>query len=102
VINVLVKHNAYVFEHEPIPPHIDPTLATDIEALMHVFYVGARANWSRLTHTYLGGYTSINSQQVIDPKCRALTMCSSERSRIQLGGLSSNDCAAKERRRSGP
>jgi hypothetical protein len=38
VINVLVKHSA-VFEHEPIPPDIDPTLATDIEALMHVFYV---------------------------------------------------------------
>src|ERR1700736_917155 len=49
-----------------------------------------------LTHTYLGGYTSINSQQVIDPKCRTLTMCSSERSPIRLGGLSSDDCAAKE------
>jgi hypothetical protein len=23
---------------------------------------------SRLTHTYLGGYTSINSHRVIDPK----------------------------------
>ena len=29
-------------------------------------------------------------------------MCSSERSPIRRGGLSSNDCAAKERRRSGP
>src|SRR5882724_11203048 len=35
---------------------------------------------SRLTNIYLSGYTSINSQQVIDPKFRTLTMCSSERS----------------------
>ena len=49
VINVLVKHSALVFEHEPIPSDIDPTLATDIEALMHVFYVGARANWDLLS-----------------------------------------------------
>src|ERR1700730_15323917 len=56
---------------------------------------------SRLTYTYLGGYVSINSQQVIDPTCRTLTMCSSERSLILLGGLSSNGCAAKESRRSG-
>jgi hypothetical protein len=55
-----------------------------------------------LTHTYLVGYISINSRQVIDPKCRTLTMCSSERSPIRLGGLCSNDCAAKESRRSGP
>src|ERR1700730_13989073 len=55
----------------------------------------------RLTHTYLTGYTSINSQQVIDPKCRTITMCSSERSPIRLGGLSSSDCASKESRRSG-
>ena len=56
---------------------------------------------SRLTHTYLGGYTSIHSQRVIDPKCRTLTMCSSERSPIRPGGRSSSDCAAKESRRSG-
>src|SRR5688500_15521242 len=43
---------------------------------------------SRLTHTYLGGYTSIDSQRGIDPKCRTLTMYSSERSPIRLGGLS--------------
>src|SRR6516225_4694081 len=51
-----------------------------------------------LIHTYLGGYMSINSQQVIDPKCRTLAMCFSERSPIRLGGLSSSDCAAKESR----
>jgi hypothetical protein len=44
VINALVKHSAHVFEHEPIPLETEPTLATDVEALMHVFYVGARAN----------------------------------------------------------
>ena len=45
---VYVKHSEHVFEHEPIPPETEPTLAIDIEALMHVFYVGARANWSLL------------------------------------------------------
>ena len=49
VINVLVKHSTHVFEQEPIPSDVDPTLATDIEALMHVFYVGARANWELLS-----------------------------------------------------
>jgi hypothetical protein len=45
VINVLVKHSNHVFEQERIPPHVEEKLAIDIEALMHVFYVGARANW---------------------------------------------------------
>jgi len=48
VINVLVKHSAHVFEQEPVPSNTERTLAVDIEALMHVFYVGARANWSLL------------------------------------------------------
>jgi hypothetical protein len=56
---------------------------------------------SRLTHLYLNGYTSIYSQQVIDPKCRTLTTFSSVRSPIRLGGLSSSDCVAKESRRLG-
>jgi hypothetical protein len=34
VINVLVKHSAHIFEQEPIPSDVDPTLAIDIEALM--------------------------------------------------------------------
>jgi hypothetical protein len=45
VINILVKHAPHVFEQEPIPPEYDRTLAIDIEALMHVFYVGFRAEW---------------------------------------------------------
>jgi len=45
VINVLVKYNKNVFEEELIPNDLHPTLATDIEALMHVFYVGRRAEW---------------------------------------------------------
>jgi hypothetical protein len=48
VINVLVKHSAHVFDQEPIPPDMELKLALDIEALMHVFYIGARANWSLL------------------------------------------------------
>lgn len=48
VINVLVKHCEHVFDHAPIPIDTDPTLAADIEALMHVFYVTTRANWDIL------------------------------------------------------
>lgn len=46
VINVLVKHSMHIFEQEPIPPNTEATLASDIEALMHVFYVGMQADWS--------------------------------------------------------
>ena len=46
VINTLVKHAPSVFDGEPIPREADEQLATDIEALMHVFFVGARANWN--------------------------------------------------------
>ncbi|KPF96974.1 hypothetical protein IP86_14645 [Rhodopseudomonas sp. AAP120] len=45
VINVLVKYCEAIFDHAPIPREIDATLAEDIEALVHVFYVGARADW---------------------------------------------------------
>ena len=45
VINVLVKHSTHVFEREPIPQDTEPKLAIDIEALMHVFYVGTQADW---------------------------------------------------------
>lgn len=46
VVNVLVKHSAFIFEREPIPQDTEPKLAIDIEALMHVFHVGTRADWS--------------------------------------------------------
>jgi hypothetical protein len=46
VISVLVKHSTHVFEQDPIAPNTEPTLAIDIEALMHVFYVGRWADWS--------------------------------------------------------
>jgi hypothetical protein len=48
IINVLVKHCAYIFDRQHIPATIEPTLATDIEALMHVFYVSSRASWDIL------------------------------------------------------
>lgn len=45
VINRLVKWCGQIFDHDPIPPDMEATLAVDVEALMHVFYVGARASW---------------------------------------------------------
>ena len=59
VINVLVKHGAHVFEREPIPHDTEPRLAIYIEALMHVFHVGTRADWSLF-----------GSQKVIDELSR--------------------------------
>ncbi len=48
VVNLLVKHSEQVFEQATIPSHLDKTTAHDTEALMHVFHVGARANWDIL------------------------------------------------------
>ncbi len=48
VINVLVKHCTNIFDGALLPVDTEPMLAMDIEALMHVFYVGARANWDIL------------------------------------------------------
>lgn len=48
VVNLLVKQSEQVFEQAPIPGDLDQTCALDVEALMHVFHVGARANWEIL------------------------------------------------------
>lgn len=48
VVNLLVKHSEQVFEQAAIPSHLDDTTALDTEALMHVFHVGARADWDIL------------------------------------------------------
>ena len=45
VINRLVKWRDQVFDHCPIPPGTENTLANDIEALRHIFCVGSRAYW---------------------------------------------------------
>lgn len=46
VVNLLVNYSDQIFEQHPPPEMNDLTLAEDLEALMHVFYVGRRANWS--------------------------------------------------------
>jgi hypothetical protein len=48
IINLIVKHGGSIFEGEPLPDGIDGTAAHDIEALMHIFYVGSRAHWNIL------------------------------------------------------
>jgi hypothetical protein len=48
VLNVLVKHSEHVFELVPIPDGVNRTLAEDIQALMFVFAVSARASWDIL------------------------------------------------------
>jgi hypothetical protein len=48
VVNLLVKHSMPIFEQTALPADLDVTAALDVEALMHVFHVGARANWDIL------------------------------------------------------
>jgi len=48
VVNLLVDYSEQIFEHHPLPQFADGALAEDVEALMHVFYVGSRAYWSVL------------------------------------------------------
>jgi hypothetical protein len=45
VINVLVKYATSIFEHDDIPSTVPMTRANEIEALMHIFFVGQRACW---------------------------------------------------------
>lgn len=45
VVNLLVTSAEQVFEQAHISEEVDNTRAEDIEALMHVFQVGARAQW---------------------------------------------------------
>jgi hypothetical protein len=44
-INVLVKYSSIIFDGEKIPNDLEETRAIDVEALMHIFHVGARADW---------------------------------------------------------
>ena len=46
VINIIVKYPYQVFEHEDIPVDIPVSRAKEIEAFMHIFYVGQRACWN--------------------------------------------------------
>jgi hypothetical protein len=48
VVNLLVKRSDQIFYQIPIPSGLDLTAAEDIEALMHVFTVSARAGWGIL------------------------------------------------------
>jgi hypothetical protein len=47
VLNLMVKHSECIFEEASVPA-VDETSARDIEALMHIFAVGVRANWNVL------------------------------------------------------
>lgn len=46
VVNLLVRYPEQIFEQQPLPELADRTLAEDLEALVHVFCVGQRANWT--------------------------------------------------------
>ncbi len=46
VVNLTIKHAPIIFDMEPQDPRTPLNRARDIEALMHVFAVGVRANWT--------------------------------------------------------
>ena len=46
IVNLIVKHATVIFEMEPQDPSLPIGRRRDIEALTHVFAVGARACWS--------------------------------------------------------
>lgn len=45
ILNLIVKWPEQIFENVPVPPSLDERTAHDIEAFMHIFCVGQRANW---------------------------------------------------------
>ena len=45
ILDCLVKWPSCVFEMQEAPPDLDATLRDDIEALMHIFQTGRRAQW---------------------------------------------------------
>lgn len=45
VVNLIVKWPEQIFENVPVPMDVAENTAHDIEALMHVFFTGQRANW---------------------------------------------------------
>lgn len=48
VINLIVKNSPAIFEGEKIRPDIPTNQGREVEALLHLFAVGARAQWSLL------------------------------------------------------
>jgi hypothetical protein len=48
VVNLLVRYSEQIFEQVLLPPGLTETGAHDIEALMHVFHIGASADWDIL------------------------------------------------------
>lgn len=45
VVNLIVKWPEQIFEQMPQQPGLDARLQRDIEALMHLFYIGQRMPW---------------------------------------------------------
>ena len=45
VVNLIVKWPEQIFENMPVPPGVNELTVHDVEALMHLFYTGQRANW---------------------------------------------------------
>jgi hypothetical protein len=45
IVNCLVKWPHCIFEMQEAPEDLDATLRADVEALMHIFHVGSRAQW---------------------------------------------------------
>jgi hypothetical protein len=48
IVNLIVKWPEQIFEQAAPPPDLDEGRAHDIEALMHLFYIGQRMSWQMI------------------------------------------------------
>lgn len=65
VVNLIVKHAPVIFEMEPQDPDLPIGRRRDIEALAHIFAVGARASWTlRVAETTLDEINRALHEQV--------------------------------------
>ncbi|NMN06704.1 MULTISPECIES: hypothetical protein [unclassified Novosphingobium] len=65
IVNLIVKHAPVIFEMEPQDPNLPIARRRDIEALAHIFAVGARASWTlRVAETTLDEINRTLHEQV--------------------------------------
>ncbi len=65
VVNLIVKHAPIIFDMEPQYPDLPIDRRRDIEALVHIFAVGARASWTlRVAETTLDEINRTLHEQV--------------------------------------
>jgi hypothetical protein len=65
VINLLIKHAGTIFDMADLDASLPLARRREIEALLHVFAVGARADWSLIASSRTQGEVSKTADQVL-------------------------------------